>query len=107
MELEPPRVDATGHIRMKVKFFGPPDIIEGFVCVRGNMGALYFHRMSRYPDHAKEMRNQVVHDLLMNHEYSEHVEIARVDELMPLLDAAPEHNDKFFGSLQNQNQNVR
>ena len=78
---------------MKVKCFGTLDIIVGFVCLRGNMGALYFHRMSRYPDHVEEMRNQVVHDLPMNHEYSEHVIIVHADELMPLLDAAPEHND--------------
>ena len=46
MELEPPRVDATGIIRMKVKCFEPPDIIEGYVCLRGNMGRLYFHRIA-------------------------------------------------------------
>ena len=50
--------------------------------------------MSRYPDNVEEVRNQVVHDLPMNHEYSEHVMIVHADELMPLLNAAPEHNDK-------------
>ena len=83
MELEPPRVDATGILRMTVKCSRTLDIIEGFVCLRGNMGALYFHRMPRYPDHEEEMRNQVVHDLPMNHEYSDHVMIAcrRADAL--------------------------
>jgi histone H3/H4 len=93
VELEPTRVDATGILRMKVKCFETPDIIEGFVCLRGNMGALHFHRMPRYSDHVEQMRNQVVHDLPMNHEYSEHVGIVHVNELMPLLDAAPAHND--------------
>ena len=32
----------------------------------------------------------------MNHEYSEHVMIVHADELMPLLDAALEHNEKSF-----------
>ena len=66
------------------------------MCLRGNMGALYFHSVPRYPEHVEEMRNQVVHDLPINHESSEHVDIPHVDELMPLLDASPEHNDEKY-----------
>ena len=60
-----------------------PGIREGFVRLRGNMGELYFHRMSRYLEHVEEMRNQVVHDLPMSHEYSELKEIVwkRADAL--------------------------
>ena len=72
---------------MKVECCETPGIIEGFVCLRGNMGRLYVHRTSRYPEHDEDMCNQAVHDLPMNHEYSGHVDIVHVDELMPLLDA--------------------
>jgi len=72
---------------MKVKCFETPDIIVGFVCLCGNMGRLYFHRMPRYPEHVEDMCNQEVHDLPMNHDYSKHVDIAYVSARMPLLDA--------------------
>ena len=75
MELEPPRVDATGIRRMKVTCFETPDIIEGFVCLRGNMGRLYFHRTPRYLEHVEEMRNQAVHDSPMNKDYCKHEEM--------------------------------
>ena len=70
-----------------------PYIIEGYVCLRGNMGRLYFHRMPRYPEHVEDMCNQAVHDLPMNHDYCKHVAIACVNALMPLLDASLEHTE--------------
>ena len=54
---------------------------------------MYFRRMSRYPEHVEEMCNQAVHDLPMNHDYCEHVEIACESALMPVLDADHEHKD--------------
>ena len=75
MELEPPRVNATGIICMKVKCFETLDTIEGYVCLRGNMGRLYFHRMPRYPEHVEEMRNQAVHNSPMSHDYCKHKEM--------------------------------